>query len=93
MVFECVFDGFGSPLGKQKQAFRSGGVAKISFSVSCILTSFKDRFGMHFWSIWYSLGEEKMSISCGRGCKNQLLRKLNVDIVFRAVLGGFGRPS
>ena len=50
-------------------------------------------FWMPFWSIWDPLGEAKMSISCGRGCKNQLLRKLNVDIVFRPVLGGFGRPS
>ena len=39
VVFECIFDRFGSPLGKQKRAFRIGGVAKIKFSGSCVLTS------------------------------------------------------
>ena len=39
VVFECIFDRFGSPLGKQKRAFRMGGVAKIKFSGSCVLTS------------------------------------------------------
>ena len=39
VVFECIFGRFGSPLGKQKRAFRIGGVAKISFSGSCVLTS------------------------------------------------------
>ena len=39
VVFECIFDRFGSPLGKQKRAFRVGGVAKIKFSGSCVLTS------------------------------------------------------
>ena len=39
VVFECIFDRFGSPLGKQKRAFRVGGVARIKFSGSCVLTS------------------------------------------------------
>ena len=52
VVFECIFDRFGSPLGKQKT-----------------------------------------SISCGRGCKNQVFGKLRFNIVLRPVLEGFGRPS
>ena len=39
VVFESIFDRFGSPLGKQKRAFRIGGVAKIKFSGSCVLAS------------------------------------------------------
>ena len=39
VVFECIFDRFGSPLGKPKRAFRMGEVAKISFSGCCISTS------------------------------------------------------
>ena len=39
VVFECIFDRFGSPLGSKKRTFRIGGVAKISFSRSCIVTS------------------------------------------------------
>ena len=39
VVFECIFDRFESPLAKQKQAFSIGGVAKIKFSGSCVLTS------------------------------------------------------
>ena len=38
VVFECISDRFGSPLGKQKRAFRIGEVAKIKFSGSCVLT-------------------------------------------------------
>ena len=49
VVFECIFDRFGSPLGKQKRAFRVGGVAKIKFSGSCVLTSSWDLF-------WRDLG-------------------------------------
>ena len=39
VVFDCIFVRFGSPLGKQKRAFRMGEVAKIKFSGSCVLTS------------------------------------------------------
>ena len=49
VVFECIFDRFGSPLGKQKRAFRIGEVAKIKFSGSCVLTSSWDLF-------WRDLG-------------------------------------
>ena len=31
MVLECIFARFGSPLGKQKRAFRIGEVAKSAF--------------------------------------------------------------
>ena len=50
-------------------------------------------FWMHFWSFWEPLGEAKTSISCGRGCKNQVFGKLRFNIVLRPVLEGFGRPS
>ena len=48
MVLEAVFGRVGSPLGEQKQACRVGGVAKISFSGSCMLTSSCDRFWSDF---------------------------------------------
>ena len=51
-VYEVVLEGvwaqFGTPLEKQKLAFRLRGVQKIDFLASCMLTSSLDWFEMHF---------------------------------------------
>ena len=51
-VYEVVLEGvwaqFGTPLEKQKLAFRLRGVQKNDFLASCMLTSSLDWFDMHF---------------------------------------------
>ena len=48
--FEAILKRFGSVVGKQKQAFRCRGVAKINFWKMLILEGLWERFGRPKWS-------------------------------------------
>ena len=48
--FEAILKRFGSVEGKQKQAFRCRGVAKINFWKMLILEGLWERFGRPKWS-------------------------------------------
>ena len=78
----------GGPRGSQVGAKSKLGVFFLSWKGKSIPSC----FWMHFWSFWEPLGEAKTNISQRRSCKNQVFRKLRLNIVLRLVLEGFWRP-